>query len=316
MSRSESGEHRIRLIIAFACVYLIWGSTYLAIRYAIQTIPPFLMAGVRFLVAGVVLAAWSRSRGAAWPTRREWRVAAIVGALLLVGGNGGVVWAEQTVPSSLAALIVAAVPIVTVALDWIRPGGVRPAGITILGLLTGFTGVAILVNPFATDVGRVNPLGAASLLLATVTWAAGSLYSRAKGSSLTPLMGAGANMISGGLGLLVLGAVAGELPKVNLGAISLRSGIALAYLIVIGALVGFTAFFWILRNTTPAKSTTYAYVNPVVAIILGWAIAGEPITPRVLVAAAIIITGVVMITTLPHLKRWMADRQLQPTAAS
>jgi drug/metabolite transporter (DMT)-like permease len=303
-------RERFRLVVAFACVYLIWGSTYLAIRFAIETIPPFLMAGVRFLVAGAVLLVWSHARGTPWPTRAEWRVAAVVGTLLLLGGNGGVVWAEQTVPSSLAALIVAAVPIVTVALDWMRPGGVRPGRATILGLLTGFAGVALLVNPFARDVARVNPMGAVALLVATVSWSAGAIYSRGAKGVAAPLMGAGANMIAGGAGLALCGVLAGELPRLHPGAISTRSALALLYLIFVGALVGFTAFFWLLANTTPAKSTTYAYVNPVVAIILGWAIAGEPLTPRILVAATIIIGGVVMITTLPHLRAWVAGRGL------
>ena len=295
-------EMKVRILIAFACVYLIWGSTYLAIRFAIETMPPFLMAGVRFLVAGVILAAWARSQGAAWPGRREWRVAAVVGLLLLVGGNGGVVWAELTVPSSLAALTVAATPIMTVALDWLRPGGVRPPATTILGLLTGFAGVALLVNPFATDVGRIDPLGTAALLAAVICWAAGSIYSReAKANISSPLMGAGANMITGGIGLLLFGAVVGELPKLEVAAISTRSWLALVYLVLIGAVVGFTAFFYLLRNTTPAKSTTYAYVNPIVAIILGATLADEVMTPRTILAAAIIIAGVVMITTLPHL---------------
>ena len=302
-------RERARLLIAFACVYLIWGSTYLAIRFAIETIPPFLMAGVRFLVAGIALALWSRRRGAPWPTAAEWRVAAVVGTLMLLGGNGGVVWAEQTVPSGLAALIVAAVPIATVAIDWLRPGGMRPGRATIAGLLTGFAGVALLVNPFATDAGRVDPLGAAALMVATLSWAAGSIYSRGARGIASPLMGAGANMITGGAGLLALGLVVGELPRLNLGAVSTRSALALLYLIAIGALVGFTAFFWLLANTTPAKSTTYAYVNPVVAIVLGWAIAGEPLTARILVAAAVIIAGVVMITTLPHLKAWLTARR-------
>lgn len=301
---------KLRLLIAFACVYLIWGSTYLAIRFAIETIPPFLMAGVRFVIAGFALAAWARLRKAPWPTRSEWRVAAIVGTLLLVGGNGGVVWAEQTVPSSLAALIVAAVPIVTVALDWLRPGGVRPGMTTIIGLLTGFIGVAILVNPFANDASRVDPIGAAALLAATITWAAGSIYSRGARGTKSPTMGAAANMITGGIGLLIGGVLLGELPKVDLDAVSLKSALALVYLITIGAIVGFTAFFYLLANTTPAKSTTYAYVNPIVAIILGWALANETITPRILVAAAIIIAGVVMITTLPHIRTWLAQRRV------
>jgi len=296
---------RVRLLIAFACVYLIWGSTYLAIRIAIETIPPFLMAGVRFLIAGLALVLWSRSRGAAWPDRGQWWTAAIVGALLLLGGNGLVVWAELTVPSALAALIVAAVPIVTVALDWMRPGGVRPGRATILGLLTGFTGVAILVNPFAADASRVDPWGAVALLAATVSWAVGSIYSRGARAVESPLMGAGANMLTGGAGLVLTGLLLGEAGQVNLAGISTRSALAMLYLIFVGALVGFTAFFYLLRHTTPAKSTTYAYVNPIVAIVLGWAILNEPITSRVLVAAAVIIAGVVMITTLPHLRARM-----------
>jgi drug/metabolite transporter (DMT)-like permease len=299
-------DQRLRLLIAFACVYVIWGSTYLAIRIAIETIPPLLMAGVRFLVAGLVLTLWARSRGAAWPDRAQWRSAAIVGSLLLLGGNGLVVWAELTVPSALAALIVAAVPIVTVALDWARPGGIRPGRATILGLLTGFAGVAILINPFAVDASRVDPLGAAALLVATLSWAAGSIYSRGVRSPASPLMGSGANMLMGGAGLVIIGALIGEVGQVNFATISTRSALAMLYLIVMGALVGFTAFFYLLRHTTPAKSTTYAYVNPIVAILLGWAILNEPITARVLVAATVIISGVVMITALPHLRARLA----------
>ena len=302
-------ELKVRLIVAFACVYLIWGSTYLAIRIAIETLPPFLMAGVRFLVAGAILAAWARLRGAAWPTAAEWRTAAIVGALLLIGGNGGVVWAEQTVPSSLAALIVAAVPIVTVALDWLRPGGPRPGNTTILGLVTGFAGVAILVNPFAQDGARVDPVGAVALLLATVTWSAGTIYGRAAQTARAPLMAAGANMLMGGAGLLLLGFGIGELPRLHLDAVSLRSWLALLYLTLIGAVVGFTAFFYLMVNTTPAKSTTYAYVNPVVALVLGATLMDEPFTPRILLATVIIIAGVVMITALPHLKGWIISRR-------
>jgi len=302
-------DQRLRLVIAFACVYLIWGSTYLAIRIAIETIPPFLMAGVRFVIAGLILLAWARLRGAAWPSGVEWRTATIVGVLLLVGGNGGVVWAELTVPSSLAALIVAAVPIVTVALDWMRPSGKRPGRATILGLITGFAGVAILVNPFARDAARVNPLGAAALLFATVTWSAGTIYGRDARTAKAPLMAAGANMLAGGAGLLLLGLLVGELPSLRLDAISTRSAVAIVYLTLVGAVVGFTAFFYLMRNTTPAKSTTYAYVNPVVALILGAVVLDEPLTPRILLATAIIIAGVIMITTLPHLRGWMLSRR-------
>ncbi len=293
---------KARLLVAFACVYLVWGSTYLAIRIAIETIPPFLMAGIRFTIAGIILALWSRLRGDRFPTRPEWKVSLVIGVLLMVLGNGGVVWAEQTVPSSLAALIVASSPIATVAMDWARPGGPRPSNITIMGLITGFLGVAILVNPFATDVARVDPAGGAAVLVAVLAWSAGTLYSRAHPAGTSAFMSAAANMMTGGVMFLVLGAALGELGNLNLHATSTRSMIALAYLIFIGALVGFTAFFYVTQHTTPAKSTTYAYVNPVVAIILGWAILNEPITPRVMGAAAVIISGVVMITALPQLK--------------
>ena len=292
---------KARLLVAFACVYLVWGSTYLAIRIAIETIPPFLMAGIRFTVAGIILALWSRLSGDRFPNRAEWKASLVIGVLLMLMGNGGVVWAEQTVPSSLAALIVASSPIATVAMDWVRPGGTRPSTITIMGLVTGFLGVAILVNPFATDVARVDPAGGAAVLVAVLAWSAGTLYSRAHPSGTSALMSAGANMVTGGLMFLVLGSMLGELPHLNLHATSARSMIALAYLIFVGALVGFTAFFYVTQHTTPARSTTYAYVNPVVAIILGWAILNEPITPRVMGAAAVIITGVVMITALPQL---------------
>lgn len=296
-------------MLAFAAVYIVWGSTYLAIRFAIESIPPFLMAGARFAVAGLILVAWSRLRGAAWPTGREWGVALVTGSLLLLGGNGGVVWAEQQVPSSLAALIVSAVPLVTVALDWARPGGQRPGRATMLGLVTGFVGVAVLVNPGAGDAARVDPAGAAALLAATVSWSVGTLYSRRAKGAASPLMGAGANMLMGSVGLLAAGVVLGEPSRLDPAAVTPRSAAALIYLILVGAVIGFTAFFWLVRNTSTAKATTYAYVNPIVAIVLGWALAHEPVTPRVLVAATVIISGVVMITTLPHLKAvWSAKR--------
>lgn len=296
-------EDRLRLLLAFAAVYLVWGSTYLAIRYAIETLPPFLMAGVRFVIAGSILALWARSRGAAWPNRREWGVAAVIGSCLLLGGNGGVVWAEQRVPSSLAALIVAAVPLCVVLLDWLRPGGQRPDGATLLGLGIGFLGVGILVNPGANDAGRIDPMGALALLGGTLSWSIGSIYSRLRKGADSPIMAAGANMICGGIGLLLAGSLLGEVGQLRISAVSGRSFAALLYLISFGSIIGFTSYIWLLRNTTAARATTYAYVNPMVAILLGWSIAGETLTPRILVAAAVIIAGVIAITTLSRPKK-------------
>ena len=309
-------EHRLRLLLAFAAVYVLWGSTYLAIRFAIDTVPPFLMAGIRHGVAGVLIVAWARWRRAAWPSRTEWRNAAVVGTLLLLGGNGGVSWAEQRVPSGLTALLVAAVPLWAVTIDWVRPGGVRPGRATILGLVTGFIGVAILVNPRAGDAARVDPVGALVLIVAAISWAAGSIFSRRAKSASSPLMATGANMLAGSAALLVTGLLAGDMTRFDPSAVSMRSALALGYLIVFGSIAGFTAYIWLLRNTSPAKATTYAYVNPVVAILLGWALGNEPVTPRILAAATVIIAGVAMIAWLPAAKGWLAARRPGHTMAS
>ena len=298
---------RLRLLAAFAAVYIVWGSTYLAIRIAIETIPPLLQAGARFLVAGTIVLAAARVRGLAWPRSTEWRTAAIVGVLMLTGGNGGVSWAETRVPSGLAALIVGAVPLFTVAIDALRPGGTRPGRATMLGLLIGFVGVGVLVNPAASDSARIDPAGAAVLLVACASWSAGGLYSRhARGAA--PMMGAGANMLAGGVGLVLLGTLTGEVAGFDPARVSASSLAALAYLVVFGSLIGFTAYLFLLHHTTPAKATTYAYVNPVVAILLGWALLDEPLTARVLAAAAIIILAVVMITTGPAIRAWLKTR--------
>ena len=289
-------EHRLRLLLAFAAVYLVWGSTYLAIRIAIETTPPFLMAAARFLVAGGLLYGWARLRGAPRPTGPEWRAAAIAGVLLLAGGNGGVVWAEQTVPSGLTALIVGAEPLWVVILDWLRPGGRRPALVTGLGLATGFVGVALLVAPQRGGAASVNPAGAIVLTVAIISWAVGSIYSRTAPAPASPLLGTGQKMLAGGAALAVLSLVAGEPSRLDLAGVSARSALALAYLIVVGAIVGFTAYLWLLRNTTLAKASTYAYVNPVVAVFLGWLILGEPLTARIMLAAGVIVTGVFLIS--------------------
>lgn len=289
---------RWRVVTAFAAVYLIWGSTYLAIRLAIETIPPFLMAGIRFLIAGAILYAWARWRGTPPPLRTHWLAATIVGGLLLVGGNGGVVWAEQRVPSGLTALLIATVPLWMAFLNWLRPGGVKPSNGVIAGLLLGFIGITLLVGPGELAGGHhVDSLGAAVLIMASLSWAAGSLYSRRAQLPASPLLTTGMEMLAGGALLLIAGSLADEWARFELSALSVRSSLALTYLIVFGALVGFTAYIWLLRVSTPAQASTYAYVNPVVAIFLGWALAGEPLTARTLLAAAIIVAAVVVITT-------------------
>ncbi len=288
-------DPRTRLLIAFAAVYIIWGSTYLAIRWAIETIPPFTMAGARFLIAGGVMYAWARLRGAPKPAAAEWRAALLIGTLLLFGGNGGVVWAETRVPSGLAALFVGAEPLWAVLLDWARPGGPRPRALVMVGLLVGFGGVALLAAP--GDAAGADLLGVAVLLAATISWAAGSIYSRHATVPADPLMSTGTKMLAGGLVLALVGAGSGELTTFDPSAVSARSALALLYLVVFGAVAAFSAYMYLLAHTTIAKASTYAYVNPIVALVLGWALAGEALTARTWLAAAIIIGGVALINS-------------------
>jgi drug/metabolite transporter (DMT)-like permease len=292
MSRSN-----LRLLTAFAAVYLIWGSTYLAIRFAIETMPPFLMAGVRFVIAGGLLFGLMLLRGARLPTRREWIAALIIGGLLLLGGNGAVVWAEQRVPSGLTALLVATEPLWVVLLDWARPRGVRPRAGEFAGLLLGFGGVALLVSPSKVVGGglEVDPLGAAVLVCAALSWAVGSIYSRHAPAHESAFLSTGMKMLMGGVLLLVAGTLAGEWSQLDLSTISLKSWLAWGYLIVFGALIGFTAYIWLLKHTTLARASTYAYVNPMVAVVLGWLLAAEPMNGRVLAAAGVIVASVVIV---------------------
>jgi drug/metabolite transporter (DMT)-like permease len=288
---------RWRVPVAFAAVYTIWGSTYLAIRFAVETMPPFLMAGVRFLTAGAILYAIMRRRGMAAPTRLHWRSAFIVGALMLLVGNGGVVWAEQVVPSGIASLMVATVPLWMVLLNWARGDRARPSAGVALGLGLGTTGIVLLVTsgPGAGGQGLHTP-GLLVLAVGSLSWAAGSLYSRRAPLPADALLGTAMQMLAGGALLFLAGLVAGEAGRLVWQDISSRSILAFFYLLFLGSLVGFSAYIWLLRNSTPAKVSTYAFVNPVVAVFLGWALAGEPLTPRTLLAAAVIVGGVALIT--------------------
>ncbi len=257
------------------------------------------MASTRFLTSGIVLYLISRRRGAQVPPRIHWRNAAIAGGFLLVGGNGAVVWAEQTIPSGLTALLVAILPFWLVLLDWARPGGRRPGTAVMLGLVIGLGGIFILVGPSATsgDGTSVNRMGAGVLILASLSWALGSLYSRHADLPASGLMRTGLEMITGGAALGILGVMTGEPRGFDIHAVSLPSILGLLYLVTFGSLVGFTSYIWLLDKVSPARIGTYAYVNPVVAVLLGWAIAGERLTSRTLVAAAIVICAVAVITT-------------------
>lgn len=289
---------RAKLLFAFAAVYTIWGSTYLAIRFSVETLPPLLMAGSRFVIAGALLLAWTLFRGKGTPTRRDWITGLVSGALLLLGGNGAVVWAEQQVPSGIAALLVAVVPLWMVLLDWLRPGGRRPAGLVFAGLGLGLAGLALLVGPGALKgtTSAVQPLGATMLILASLSWALGSLYTQRAPRPSSGTAGSGTQMVAGGACLLLVSVFAGEPSHLDLAHASARSLLAFAYLVTFGSLVGFTAYIYLLAHTSAAKAATYAYVNPVVAVFLGWALASERVTARTIVAAVVILAGVAIIT--------------------
>lgn len=285
------------VLAAFAAVYVIWGSTYLGIRIAIESLPPLLMAGARFLLAGTLLYAIMRLRGEPAPERRHWGSTALIGMLLLMFGNGGVTMAERTVPSGVAALLVAMVPMWMVLLEWLRPGGTRPYGRTIAGLVIGFAGIVLLVGPAGLVGGdSVDPVGAGFVMVGCLAWAAGSIWSRRVALPKSALLATGMEMTWGGVWLLLAGTVAGEWGSVDPSGFTTRSVLAFAYLVIFGSLVGFTAYIWLLGVSTPARVSTYAYVNPIVAVLLGWALLGEPLNARVLGAAAIIVAAVAVIT--------------------
>jgi drug/metabolite transporter (DMT)-like permease len=287
-----------RIITAFAAVYVVWGSTYLAIRFGVETIPPFMMAGTRFVLAGILLYVWARIRGAASPTRIEWRSAAIIGTLLLFFGNGGVSWAEQRVPSGIAALLVATVPMWIVLFDWLLHGASRPRPGVIVGLAVGFIGVVMLIGPDQLlGHNRIDLGGVGALMVACVSWSIGSLYSRKAVLPASPLMATSIEMLSGGAVLYLVAAFTGEFRSFNPSAVSMRSWLSVGYLSVFGSIIGFTAYVWLLRVVHASRVATYAYVNPIIAILLGWSLAGEEFTMQMLVAATVIIGAVVLIIT-------------------
>jgi len=292
---------RVRIWLAMLAVYIFWGSTYLAIRYAVESIPPFLMAASRHCIAGLILFAWMRTKGTPLPKLSQWRVTVVMGLFLLLGGNGLLVWAEQRVISSVAALMIGSVPLWIVLVDSLRRGGKRPGWQVVAGVLVGFIGIVILINPFGdTGSGKeIDFLGAVALLFAALSWAIGSIYGREHHAELPrePLLATSMEMLGGGMGLLLVGTFTGEWNKLNLSTITSNSLLGLGYLILFGSLIAFAAYTWLLGVAPTPLVSTYAYVNPLVAIILGSLIADEPITPRIIIAALVIVGAVVLINT-------------------
>lgn len=300
--KTEDKKRIIILIAAFAAVYIFWGSTYLAIKYAIETLPPFLMAGSRFLIAGLILMVWARFRkDYERPKAVHWKTSFIVGAFLLLIGNGAVVFAEHHISSSLAALLVATEPFWIVILSWLWLKKSRPNSKVVLGLAIGFFGVWLLISgqPISSFAGAdsMQSLGTVVVILAALSWAVGSIYGLRSPVPKSAIQMAGMQMFSGGLLMLIVSLFLGEWTSFNIASVSVNSWFGLIYLIIFGSLIGFTAYSWLLRNAEPAMVATYAYVNPIIAVLLGWMIAGESFTGQMLIGAGVIVGSVVLITS-------------------
>ncbi|KAA3612294.1 MAG: hypothetical protein DWQ05_20055 [Calditrichaeota bacterium] len=288
-------SERIKLILAFISIYIIWGSTYLAIRFAIETLPPFLMAGIRFLLAGGVMYFILRWKGIPPPTRTEWRDMSIIGAFLFLGGNGGVVWAEQFVPSGLTSLLIATVSLWMVLLDWLWKKNPRPQMQAMFGIILGLLGIVLLVDPMDLGGDQVHLTGALMIILSAFSWAFGSIYARTARLSSSIFMVSAVEMIGGGVLLFLLGTATGEWAQFQFESVSMVSGLSFLYLIFFGSFIGITSYAFILQKVTPDKASTYAFVNPVVAVFLGWFIADEVINYKIIAATAVIIFAVVLV---------------------
>ena len=281
-----------RLIVGFLIIYVVWGSTYLAIHWGVETIPPFGMGAIRFLFAGSMLYAWCRFRGAEKPSASQWKASAIIGVLLLFIGNGAVSWASQRVSSGLTSVIVATVPLWLVLCELWQ--GKRPDAIKVVGVLIGLAGVALLVMPTGAATATVDPRGAAVLALGSLSWTIGSLYSRTARQAASPALAISMQMLVGGSLLLMLSLAAGEWsPALH---ISARSAASLLYLIVFGSLIGFSTYMWLLKVASPTAVGTYAYVNPAVAVVLGVLFAGERLPAQAVAAMTVILGGVAMVS--------------------
>jgi drug/metabolite transporter (DMT)-like permease len=291
---------RSAVLAAFVSICVIWGSTYLAIRCAVETIPPLLMMGIRHITAGGLLYAWARLRGTAAPLRIHWKGAAVTGVFLFLGSHGSLAWAEQRVTSGLAALLSATLPLWIVVLTRITGRGGRLRASVIAGLVLGFLGVAILIGPAGFHSGSsLNLAAAVAVLFGAVSWATGTLYSQRATLPSSSLLSSAMQMVSGGVALLAMATLSGETSRVHLSAMILRSTFALGYLIVFGSIIAFTAFTWLHKHVSATRNSTYAYVNPVVAVFLGWALAGEAVGARTILATITILASVALVSYKP-----------------
>jgi len=304
------------IVLAFALVYLIWGSSYIGIRFAVQSIPPFFMAGSRFLVAGVILFAWGRLRGAPMPTRSNWRAAAIATTPMFLINNSLLVWSQsQGLPSGLAAVVIASTPMWVVLITWFSPGGKRPSWMVIGGITLSTMGIIALANPEQALAAHFNPLLVLAPLIAAIAWAVGSLYGRTADLPKDAPLSTGIQLMVGGVMVLILSAITGDMGQFDPSQVKPESWFAWVHLTLMASIVAFTSFTWLMRNITPARVMTYAYVNPVIAVFLGWILASETFDGATLLAAAVIIGGVFLIVADQGRRRQVLSADAAPTEA-
>jgi drug/metabolite transporter (DMT)-like permease len=304
-------RQRLTVILAFAAIYIIWGTTYLGIRVAIDSMPPFLMAGARFLIAGTAVYLFLRLRGQPNPGWSQWRSAFLVGGLLLVGGNGFVTFSEQEVPSGIAALIVATLPLWMTLLDWLVFKGKKPGRGIAFGVILGLAGIVLLIGPqLLNGAGGVSLASWIIIILAPLLWSFGSLLSRTADMPKHVFMSTAVEMLAGGVLLTIIGLVMGEAGQVAPAEFSAKSWAAFFYLVIFGSIIAFTAYIWLLQNVPATQAGTYSYVNPIIAVFLGWLVLDEPLSARMLVAAAVIVVAVMLI-----IRQRGGGRQVQETSS-
>jgi drug/metabolite transporter (DMT)-like permease len=296
LSVPAADPDRLKRFVAFFLVYVMWGTNFLAIRYAVQTLPPFVLMGVRCLLAGSCLYVWARLRGDSAPTPAQWRAAAPAGLLLFLLCHGLLAWSQRHVTSGVAALTMATIPAWMTVLDWIWARGPRPRAGVWIGIALGLAGLAVLATPSSWS-GGVSASGLMVLLVSAFGWAAGSIVSRASRLPSSVVLATGMQLLIGGLGLIATATVLGELGAFDPAAVSVRSWLGFLYMVGMSSIVVFTAYVWLLRVSTPARVGGYAFANPLVAVLLGWAVGGEPLTACTAVAALLIVAGVATIVT-------------------
>jgi drug/metabolite transporter (DMT)-like permease len=313
---SSSKAHAWKVLLAFAIIYFVWGSTFLAIRVGVREVPPFLLAGMRFLVAGVVLYAWMRLKGTPTPAFREWGSASVLAVLIFVFDYGLLFWAEKRVTSGIAAVMMATIP-VFMALSEILI--LRTQRLTVrlaLALLVGIAGVAVLVSRSLTfGEAPIETTGAIALVFAAISWSVASALTRKLPLPAAKTMSSGAQMLAGGIFLTITAAVLGEFRGFHIQSVTRVAWFSLLYLIIAGSIIAFTAYVWLIHHESPTKVGTYAYVNPVVAVLIGYFLGGEPIGPRTILGTAFVLVSVIVITTTPKAQPAIRSLQREPKAA-